>query len=164
MKKAIGIMLALAMLLSLAACGTTTPTATATPVVTATPKATQEAAKDWTVKIGDYSLTKATAAGLTSVTKTLKKVSSDGSLKDQQCTGYTIASILTLAGVKTYTTITVVAADGFTYDLTKDFAKLDTTLLVMEQNGEKYTIPRLAVDGQGSKAWVKDVVELKIVK
>ncbi len=164
MKKTIGIMLSLAMLLSLAACGQAAPEATATPKATATPAATQQAVKDWTIKIGDYSLTKAKAAGLTSVTKTLKKVSKDGSMKDQKCTGYTIASVLTLAGVKEYTKITVTASDGFTYELTKDLAKLDSTLLVMEQDGEVYSIPRLAVDGKGSDAWVKDVVELKIVK
>ena len=164
MKKTLAFLMAAMVLLSLAACGQATPQATATPKATATPSTTGQVVKDWTIKIGDFSLTKASAAGLTSVTKTLKKVSKDGSIKDQKCTGYTMASILSLAGVKEYSKITLIAADGVTYDLTKDLAKLDTTLLVLEQDGEAYQIPRLAVDGKGSEAWLKDVVEMKIVK
>lgn len=183
MKKLLVIVLAIAMLAAFAGCEKeNTPAATAAPVApaataaaTTAPAATTAAtpapaaaatpapaAAEWAVKIGDFELTAAKAAELETITQTLKKVSKDGSMKDQSCTGYTIASVLELAGVTEFAKITAVAADGFEYELTKEAAALGTTILVIEQDGEKYTQPRLAVDGEGSKAWLKDVVEFKI--
>ena len=39
---------------------------------------------------------------------------------------------------------------------------LDTTMIVIEQDGETYVTPMLAVDGEGATAWVKDVIELTV--
>ncbi len=113
----------------------------------------------WSVKVGDFDVTASNT--LETVTQTLHKTSKDGSLEEQECTGYKIADILEAAGVTDFEKLTVVAADGFEYELAADVALLDTTMLVIEQDGEVYEIPRFAVEGEGSKAWVKDVVEIK---
>jgi len=167
MKKALVLLLALTMVLALAGCGQSGPstTATATPLASASaPGATASAQPtSWAVKIGDYSLL-STNIGTETVTKTLKKVNKDGSMKDQKCTGYPMSEILELADVKDFKTITLVAKDGVTYDLSKADALKETTLFVIEQDGETFALPRLAVDGGASNAWLKDVVEMKIVK
>ena len=114
---------------------------------------------EWTVTIGDYELV-STGISIDTVTQTLQKQDKEGNLKDQECTGYTIASILELAGIEEFTTLTVVAADDYEYELTYDVAMLDTTMLISVQDGEAYELPRLGVEGEGSSAWVKDVVEI----
>lgn len=161
MKKVLALVLALVMFASLAGCAQATVAPTEAPKATAT----AAAAAPWTIKIGSTSIVSTEIAkSLQTVTLTLKKVSKDGSLKDQKCTGYTIASVLAFAKVTSYTKLTFVAKDGVKYDLTKELAALGTTLLVLEQDGEVNLLPRLAVDGKGSDAWLKDVVEIIVVK
>jgi hypothetical protein len=70
--------------------------------------------------------------------------------------------ILEKAGVTDFEKLTVVAADGYEYELAADVALLDTTMLVIEQDGEAYDIPRFAVEGGDSAAWVKDVAEIRV--
>ena len=121
-----------------------------------------EPAAVWIVKVGDYSVTDVMAPDtFETVTQILQKVSKDGSLKDQECTGYKISEILEMAGVSDFTTLTVVAADGYEYELDAQTALLDTTMLVTIQDGEEYDIPRFAIEGGDSAGWVKDVVELR---
>lgn len=181
MIKRLVMMLALVLLLPLllAACGASgqattvqatqvtsaisTQATSATSAQATTTAMKQSAGSSWTIKLGSFDLTSSVVGNaLKPVTKTLKKVSKDGSQKDQACTGYTIASLLKIAGVDKFTTMTVVSADGSEYKLDSATAMLDTTLLLIEQNGEAYAIPRFAVDGKGSEAWLKDIASMKI--
>lgn len=160
MKKALVFVLALMMLVAMAACTQSTPAATATPEVSAeaSPEATE-----WSVKIGDFDVISSQVGNsVEAVTQTLQKVSKDGSSSEQECTGYKVSELLTLAGVDEFTMLTVVAADGYEYEMDAETALLNTTMLVFEQDGEAYDVPGFAVDGAGSAAWVKNVVELRV--
>ncbi len=162
MKKVLVFLLALMMLVAMTGCTQDQAAATATPEVSADQTA---ASTEWSVKIGDFDVISSMVGNsVDTVTQTLEKVSKDGSMKDQECKGYKVSELLTLAGVDECTTVTVVAADGYEYEMTSDEAMLDTTMLVIEQDGEAYDVPRFAVDGAGSAAWVKDVVELRITE
>ena len=122
----------------------------------------EDTAESWLVKVGDLDVVGDTASNtFETVTQTLQKAGKDGSLEEVECTGYKISEILEKAGVSDFETLTVIAADGFEYELTADVALLDTTMLVTVLDGEAYDVPRFAVDGEGSGAWVKDVVQLK---
>lgn len=112
----------------------------------------------WTLSVNGSDITE--AAGLETVTQTLQKQDKEGNLKEQECTGFTLQSLLDCAGASECSTITVAASDGYEYELSADVAALSTTMLVLEQDGEAYELPRLAVDGEGSSAWVKEVVSV----
>jgi iron uptake system EfeUOB component EfeO/EfeM len=116
---------------------------------------------EWAIKIGEFDVVSSMIGdSVETVTQTLQKAEEDGTVIETECTGYTVTSLLGLAGVEAFETVTVVAADGYTYDLTSEVGMLDTTMIVIEQDGEVYTSPILAVDGEGENAWVKDIVEL----
>lgn len=162
MKKVVVFVLALMMLVAMTACSQGTPSATATPDQSAQ---APTGGAGWSLKVGDCDLgSTAVDESAQSVTQTLSKISKDGSLKDQVCTGYKLIDLLDMADVTDFVSIVVVAEDGYEYEISKDDAILDTTMVVVEQDGETYEIPRFAVDGAGSDAWVKDIVELRIVE
>ena len=124
---------------------------------------TDDSAEGWSVKVGDFDVIEDMAPDtFETVTQILQMVSKDGSLKDQECTGYKVSEILEMAGITDFETLTVVAADDYEYELTAEVALLDTTMLVTIQDGEEYDIPRFAVECGDSAAWVKDVIELRI--
>ncbi len=114
----------------------------------------------WTLSVNNTQVTAADAAGFEVVTQTLKKTNKEGGAEDQECTGFTLKTLLDAAGVTDFSKVTVAASDGYEYELTADAALLPTTMLFLEQDGETFELPRLAVDGEGSKAWVKDVVSV----
>jgi len=163
MRKLLITALAALLLFAFAACSAPVPAQSAASSPASESKAAQNAAA-WKIKIGDAEISQADCATLELVTQTLKKQSKDGSIKDQECEGYALKSVLELAKAADYAKITAVAADGVEYEIAKDVAELPTTMLTITQKGEDFFIPRLAVDGEGSKAWLKDVVELKIQK
>lgn len=120
---------------------------------------TETADAAWTLTVNDVEI-KAEDAALEMVTQTLQKQDKEGNLKDQECTGFALKSLLDYAEITDFATVTVTAADGYAYELTSDVALLPTTMIVLEQDGEAYELPRLAVEGEGSKAWVKDVASI----
>ena len=120
----------------------------------------EEAVAEWSVTINDVVLSAADAAELEVVTQTLQKQDKEGNLKEQECTGYALADLLAYAEASDYAAVTVTAADGYAYELDAETAQLATTMLVINQDGEDYETPRLAVDGEGSNAWVKDVATI----
>jgi len=169
MRKLFILALAAVLVIAFAVCGSGGPAVAAEASESSGPAAasgvdSSAAAAGWTVKVGDTSITNADVSPLVLVTQKLKKVSKDGSMKDQECKGYTVKSVLELAKIADFTKITAVAADGAEYAMTSEIALLQTTMLVLKLDGEDCAIPRLAIDGEGSKAWLKDVVELKIEK
>ena len=166
MKKALFLVIIMMLALGMLFAGCTDDAATTDDVTTddvTTDDATTddaEATAGWTITVGDVAITDVDAAELEEVTQTLQKQDKEGNLKEQECTGYTLASLLEKAGVADVTTVTVTAADGYAYDLASDVALLETTMIVTVQDGETYETPRLAVEGEGSKAWVKDVATI----
>lgn len=170
MKKLLILVLAAVLMLAFAACSAAPAQAPAETKASAQTKESKEApaasgeAAAWKIKIGDAEFAEKDFSALELKTQTLKKKDKEGNIKDHECIGYTLKSILDLAKAADYTKITAVAADGVEYELTADVAALPTTMLTIKQDGEAHKIPRLAVDGEGSKAWLKDVVKIKVQK
>lgn len=161
MKKLFVMVLAVVMLFSLAACGTTEPKSAKESKASASQSGDSAA---WKVKVGDVELTGKDLSSVELVTQNLKKQSKEGDIKEHECVGYTLKSILDYAKVSDFSKVVAVSSDGSEYELKPDIAVLPTTMLTVKQDGEAYKLPRLAVDGGDSKAWLKDIVEFKAEK
>lgn len=145
-----------------AATATVAPTAAA--VESAAPTATQgTAAISFSLKINGKAFTQEDFKNLQLVTVTAGKASKDGTMADNTWTGYQVDALLKAAGVADYQSVTVSAADGFSAEITAETAKKATTLFGMnriDQASDAADIPILVVDGEGSKVWVKGIVEI----
>ncbi len=117
-------------------------------------------AKEWTIKIGDIDLTSSTIGESTETVKqTLKTISEDGTTSEHECKGYILANLLATVGVTEFVTLGVITIDGVESSLAIESAMLDTTMIVIEQDGEMLDTPVLAIDGA---TWVGNVAELKV--
>lgn len=119
-----------------------------------------ESSYTWALSVNGNDITE--AAGLETVTQTLQKQNKEGKLKEQGCTGFTVQSLLDSAGIGECTKVIVASSDGTEYELSAEAAALTTTMFILEQDGEVYELPRLGVEGEGSDAWVKDVVSITV--
>lgn len=165
MKKNFVGLLAAALLISLlTGCTTKNATTTATATATAAPTATQgTAAISFSLKINGKAFTQEDFKNLQLVTVTARKASKDGTMADNTWTGYQVDALLKAAGVADYQSVTVSAADGFSAEIAAETAKKATTLFGMnriDQVSDAADIPILVVDGEGSKVWVKGIVEI----
>ena len=147
------------------ASATTAPTESAaeeTKAVEESADASVEEEAGWTITVGGTVLSENDLSALELITQTVNKQTKDGSTKKHECVGYTVKSILELAKTAGSVAVTVVSEDGTEYELTADVIGLPTTMLTVEQDGEANELPRLAVEGGASDAWLKDVVELRL--
>jgi hypothetical protein len=175
MKKTLVVLLGTVLLMSLVtgctpknetAAITTAATAvpTAAAVETTAPSAAQATtAVSFSLKINGKDFSQEDFISLQLVTVIASKVSKDGTKADNTWTGYQVDAFLKTVGVADYQNVTVIAADGFSAEITAEAARKATTLFGMnriDQASDAADIPILVVDGEGSKVWVKGIVEI----
>ena len=74
-------------------------------------------------------------------------------------TGFPMASVIDLAGISDYSTVTMIAVDAYTAEVTADeLAACETCIVALDNEGAWRTV----MPGFSGKLQVKDLVELKI--
>lgn len=119
----------------------------------------------FSIAIGDKTFTNEEAKDVEFVTVDVKKADKEGNLKDAKWEGYRLKDVLNAVGITEYTTVTVASEDGFGTDLTAETVNIKTTILGFVKDGETLDsseMPRLVVDGEGSKVWIKGVASITI--
>lgn len=114
---------------------------------------------DFTLSIEGESFGPETFADLEAQTLTLTRFGRDGK-ESVECSGYLLRDVLAAADFSFDDKVTLSAQDGFAATLTAEQAMLDTTLLVMREDGDDLDDadrPMLAVDDAGGNFWVRGV-------
>lgn len=126
---------------------------------------TAEAAPEAEVVVAEPALTLSgaiEAAWTADELKAMTMVEADYTNKDGETTkfsGVPIADLLTTAGVTDYATLTLVASDGFSADVTKDeLAACANCIVAFDDDGSL----RAVMPGLSSKQNVKGLVEISV--
>lgn len=94
--------------------------------------------------------------------KALPSTSSDYTNKDGETTTYTgvtFTSLFEATGISDYATVTLVAADDYTIDITKDeLSACPTCIVAIQEDGSL----RSVMPGFSGKQQVKDLVEIQV--
>ena len=121
---------------------------------------------DFSIQINQVSFTSSDLSHLEYHEETLTRFGRDGE-EQVTCSGYRLADILSLADLNAGSQVTFMAADGFSAEVSYEQAVLETTLIVLEENGEVLdddNLPMLAVDGEGGNVWVRGVAEIIVTE
>lgn len=100
--------------------------------------------------------------GIEFVTVDVNKMNKEGALKASQWAGYRLSDILSANGIENFTTLKIIASDGYSIDIDSEVANLETTILGFIQEGQSIgdEAPRLVVDGEGNNMWISNIAEI----
>lgn len=93
------------------------------------------------------------------------KRTKDDQVKEDDWQGYKVNDILSFLKVEDYTSITIVAGDGYSIDLMKDQVD-DETILAISRNGEALSeadnMVQLVQNTEFATTWIKGVVTIQV--
>jgi len=115
-------------------------------------------------KVNGTEVTNATLEGLHIYKMEVSVENSKGEVVTASYTGFKLVDVLEALGITDYTTVTVVANDGYEVELTEEYATSDLTLIAIEKDkelGEDGTIWVAPGLSTSSGDYCKLVVELK---
>lgn len=166
MKKIIAGILALMLLFAMAACGTESNSeASMEPSATmeVTPSADSHDIYMFSVMVEgvedvtEFNQDHYNDMDIQTVTLTITK---DDTPTDYQCTGVLLKDVLAALGATDYTSVTVVAVDGYEKTYDKDVIEEDTTFFALEVNGETEDCPETFAASMGSGYSIKNVQKI----
>ena len=102
-------------------------------------------------------------SGIEFITVTVDKMDKEGNLSPAEWSGYRVSEILAANGIaEGFTSLTVTASDGFSIEIDCETANAETTIFGFVQDGQYIgdEAPRLTVNGEGSKMWIRDIAEI----
>lgn len=114
-------------------------------------------------KVNGTEVTNETLEGLSIYKISANVVNSSGAESTVDYTGYKLADVLAACGVTDYTTVTIIANDGYELELDSDLIDSDYTLVAIEKDketGEDGTIWVAPCSETDSKSYAKLVVEI----
>ena len=153
MKKAISLILALAMTLALTACGgNREPAASGSPENSpsaGTPSAgapstpeireVEAAVPAFAIKVNGVEITHETMAGCAVYEIRTTTVNSAGTESTVTYTGFALSDVLEAAGVTGYTSVTATAGDGYAVEVSAEVAGAPTTLMAIAKDGVQFS-------------------------
>lgn len=110
---------------------------------------------DYTFKVNGQDVTNADLDGQKIFKITAQPLNKNGEPQPADYTGYKLADVLAAVGVTDFTTVTVIANDGYETELPEDVAKSDHTLLAIEKDKEL---------GEDGTVWVAPTLEQEASK
>lgn len=100
---------------------------------------------DFSFKVNGNEVNNETLKGLRIFKITVVTENKNGELSESTYTGYVFSDVLTACGIEEYSTVKVVASDGYETDLSKELADSEYTLVAIEKDKET---------GEGGTVWV----------
>ena len=118
---------------------------------------------DFCFKVNGQEVTNATLEGLRIYKVSVNVVNKNGNASEASYTGYKLIDVLAALGITDYTTVKVIANDGYETELTAEQAASEYTLIAIEKDketGEDGTIWVAPCLETSSSAYCKLVVEI----
>ena len=176
MKKALVLLLTLAMALSLAACGgTEDPPATDSPEASAPVETTPESdapeiqevvvtVPAFSIQVNGVEITNETLADCPVYEIQATSVNSAGTESTTTYAGFALTDVLAAAGVTEYTSFTATADDGYAVEVSAEVASAPTTLIAISEDGAQFSSsPWFAPCGSGTTGdYLKGMVAITL--